>query len=145
MPSWATLLSLLHCRATQCARQHQRSTPDTHFHAGAESFFCGAFLADTSKRQMPSSPTPSAWQLVNAVLSDKMDTITCVNNTGAIKAAGLAYQDRTKDAHGNQRFGEKRTLVISMSVPRDISYSSSSARITILPPTSATNPLSDRP
>ena len=66
--------------------------------------------------------------VVNAVLSDKMDTITCVNNTGATKAQ--VYQDRTKtlmeinDSVRNGRF------VISMSVPRDISYSSSSARIT---------------
>lgn len=75
--------------------------------------------------------------VVNAILSDKIDSITCVNNTGATRAQ--VYQDRTKTLIEINDSVKDGRFIINLSVPRDISYSSSSARITLFASDSSNN------
>ena len=66
---------------------------------------------------------------MTATLSDRMETITCQNNSGADE--DMVYQDRTKTVFEGSDSVTNGSFTFSVPIPRDISYTNDCGRITL--------------
>lgn len=66
---------------------------------------------------------------MTAIVSDRIDTITCQNNSGASEA--MVYTDRTKTIFEGSDSVINGRFTIQVSIPRDISYTTDCGRITL--------------